>query len=64
VGAQLFVQAFNLFNHTMFGDPSLNLQNPAAFGAITGQYNAITLGGAGASANYTRIIQLGLRLYF
>jgi hypothetical protein len=28
------------------------------------QYNALTLGGAGASVNYTRIIQLGLRVYF
>jgi hypothetical protein len=64
VGLQLYVQAFNVFNHTMFSDPYLNLQDPADFGAIEGQYNALTLGGANASANYTRILQFGLRLYF
>jgi hypothetical protein len=31
---------------------------------LNGQYNAATLGGAGASANYTRIIQIGLRVSF
>jgi len=31
---------------------------------LSSQYNAQTLGGAGASANYTRIIQIGLRVYF
>ena len=64
IGAQIYVQAFNVFNHTMFSDPYNSLQDPADFGAIEGQYNAITLGGAGASANYTRIFQIGLRLYF
>jgi len=42
----------------------MSLQDPGAFGALTNQYNALTLGGSGASANYTRIIQLGLRLRF
>jgi hypothetical protein len=64
VGMQIYVQAFNVFNHTMFSDPFLDLQDPADFGAIEGQYNALTLGGANASANYTRILQFGLRLYF
>jgi hypothetical protein len=70
IGAQLFVQAFNVTNHMEFTDPSLNLQNPYYFGvlgptnATQGQYNALTLGGAGASANYTRIIQIGLRVSF
>jgi hypothetical protein len=64
VGAQLYVQAFNVLNHMMWGDPSMNLQDPADFGVLSGQYNAITLGGAGASANYTRIIQIGLRISF
>jgi hypothetical protein len=74
IGAQLFVQAFNVMNHMQFADgsepfsTSLNLQNPASFGVLgTGsapQYNPLTLGGAGASANYTRIIQIGLRVYF
>ena len=48
IGAQLYVQAFNVLNHTMFNAPDLNLQNPAAFGVINGQYNAITLGGSDA----------------
>jgi len=64
VGAQIFVQAFNVLNHMEWSDPSLNLQDPADFGALNGQYNPQTLGGSGASANYTRIIQLGLRLHF
>lgn len=64
VGAQLFVQAFNVMNHMQWNDPSLNLQDPADFGVLSGQYGAQTLGGSGASANYTRIIQIGLRLHF
>jgi len=64
VGAQLFVQAFNVLNHMQWGDPSMNLLDPADFGALNGQYGALTLGGSGASANYTRIIQIGLRLHF
>jgi hypothetical protein len=44
--------------------PALNLQDPADFGVLNGQYNALALGGGGASANYTRIIQLGVRFYF
>jgi hypothetical protein len=64
IGAQLYVQAFNVFNHTMFSNPNLNLQDPGDFGTVTGQYNAITLGGSDASTNYTRIIQIGLRLSF
>jgi hypothetical protein len=64
VGAQLYVQAFNVMNHMQWGDPSVNLQDPADFGVLSGQYGALTLGGSGASANYTRIIQLGLRVHF
>jgi hypothetical protein len=70
VGAQIFVQAFNLFNHMQWQDPSLSLQNPAVFGVLGAanpngaQYGALTLGGSGASANYSRIIQLGLRIHF
>jgi hypothetical protein len=30
---------YNLFNNVQFNDPSLSLQNPAAFGVINGQYN-------------------------
>jgi hypothetical protein len=64
VGAQIFFQAFNVLNHMKWGDPSLNLQDPQDFGVLGGQYGALTLGGSGASANYTRIVQLGLRLHF
>jgi hypothetical protein len=64
VGAQLFFQAFNVLNHMMWNDPGLNLQDPANFGTLTSQFNPQTLGGSLASANYTRVIQLGLRVYF
>jgi hypothetical protein len=64
VGAQLYVQAFNVTNHMEWSDPSLNLQDPADFGALESQFNPGTLGGSGASANYTRIIQIGLRVSF
>jgi hypothetical protein len=72
-GFQIYLQAFNVLNHMMWGDPSgeasgnspgLNLQDPADFGVLNAQYNALTLGGAGASANYTRVLQLGVRFYF
>ncbi len=63
IGAQIFVQAFNVFNHTMFDNPNLNLQDQADFGTITGQYNTISLG-SGGGGNYTRVIQLGLRVSF
>lgn len=64
IGFQIYAQAFNVFNHMMWSDPSLNLQNPAAFGVLSGQYNALGLGGNGATGEYTRIIQLGVRLRF
>ncbi len=64
VGMQIFVQAFNMLNHMQWGDPSMNLLDQPDFGVLGGQYGALTLGGSGASANYTRIIQLGLRLHF
>lgn len=72
VGAQLYIQAFNVLNHMQWCDPGgvsagcagLNLQDPADFGVLSGQYGALTLGGSGASANYTRIIQIGLRVHF
>ncbi len=64
IGIQFYAQAFNVFNHMMWNDPSLNLQNPAAFGVLNGQYNALGLGGGGATGEYTRIIQLGVRVRF
>ena len=70
VGFQFYAQAFNALNHMQWNAPSLNLQNPAVFGVMGianpngAQFNPITLGGTGASANYTRIIQLGIRIHF
>jgi hypothetical protein len=64
VGFQFYAQAFNVFNHMQWNDPYNAINDPGDFGALEGQYGALTLGGAGASANYTRIIQLGLRLRF
>ena len=43
---------FNLFNHVIFADPAVNLQNPQTFGVISKQNND------------ARQIQLGLRLDF
>lgn len=56
VHAQIYAQAFNLFNHMEYADPFLSLQDPGDFGVLNSQYNAI-----GA---YTRVIQLGLRVSF
>ncbi len=63
-GLQFYAQAFNVFNHMQWNDPYLALNDPQDFGDLSSQYGALTLGGAGASANYTRIIQLGLRFQF
>jgi hypothetical protein len=64
VGFQFFAQGFNVLNHMQYSDPFVSLADPGDFGALEGQYGALTLGGSGASANYTRIIQLGLRFRF
>ena len=58
------LEMFNVLNHMMWNDPGLSLQDPANFGTLASQFNAQTLGGSLASANYTRIIQVGLRVYF
>ena len=42
----------NIFNHPLFSDPSLNLNDPAGFGVLNTQYNT------------PRTIQLGLRVAF
>jgi hypothetical protein len=57
VGFQVFMQAFNFFNHQQWGDPYLSLQDPWDFGSIYGQYGSMGNG-------YTRIIQLGARVHF
>jgi hypothetical protein len=64
VGFQFYAQAFNVLNHMQWSDPYMNIQDPGDWGALYGQYDAKALGGSGASANYTRIIQLGLRFRF
>ncbi|HXW91131.1 MAG TPA: carboxypeptidase-like regulatory domain-containing protein [Terriglobales bacterium] len=58
VGMSLSADAFNIFNHTTFNAPSLDLQNPTAFGVITSQY------APGVSPTGARILQLGLRMDF
>ena len=45
-------QMFNTFNHVIFANPSVSLQSPQAFGALTSQLNS------------PRIIQLGLHIDF
>jgi hypothetical protein len=45
-------QFFNMFNHVMFLDPAVSLQNPSTFGVIGSQLNA------------PRIVELGLHLNF
>jgi hypothetical protein len=57
VHTQLYVQMFNALNHTKFLDPFNSLTDPADFGVIEGQYGVLNY-------NYTRIIQLGLRVSF
>jgi hypothetical protein len=57
VHTQLYVQAFNVFNKTQFSDPFNSLADPADFGVPEGQYNVL-------NNNFTRIIQLGLRISF
>ena len=41
IGLQIYGQAFNVLNHMMWSDPSMNLQDPADFGALEGQYNGL-----------------------
>jgi hypothetical protein len=50
VGITAYAQAFNVLNHMMYGDPYMDLQDPADFGTLTGQYGS------------PRNIELGLRL--
>ncbi len=52
VGATAYAQFLNALNHMEYGDPGMNLQDPANFGTLTGQYNN------------PRVIELGLRIFF
>ncbi|HTV54056.1 MAG TPA: carboxypeptidase-like regulatory domain-containing protein [Terriglobia bacterium] len=58
VSVEFFSEWFNALNHMAWGGDlmSENLQDPADFGTL-GQFNVL-------QSNYTRIIQLGLRLSF
>jgi hypothetical protein len=61
VATQFYVQMLNATNHMQWADPCwnspcLNLQDPADFGHMNSQF--------GAQGNYTRVIQLGLRVSF
>jgi hypothetical protein len=56
-GFQIYAQAFNVLNHMQWSDPNgapgfLNLQDPANFGTLTGQYGS------------SRYMQVGLRVRF
>ncbi len=52
VGAMFYAQFLNGLNIMEYGDPSMNLQDPADWGTLTGQYNN------------PRVIELGLRVHF
>ncbi|HLY59952.1 MAG TPA: carboxypeptidase-like regulatory domain-containing protein [Terriglobia bacterium] len=52
VGTTFYAQFLNAFNHMMWGDPGMNLDDPNNFGTLTGQYGS------------PRTIELGLRVAF
>jgi hypothetical protein len=62
VGVQFYAQMFNVLNHMQYADPFsgspyLSLQEPENFGVLDTQYGVL-------NNNYTRVIQLGLRVHF
>ncbi len=58
VSIEFYSEWFNALNHMNYGGDGIayDLQNPEGFGAL-GQFNAL-------QGDYTRVIQLGLRLSF
>jgi Carboxypeptidase regulatory-like domain len=52
VGSTFYAQFLNSLNHMEYNAPSINLQDPGDFGALTSQYNS------------PRVIELGLRIFF
>lgn len=58
LGVRLSLDFFNVFNHTIFSNPLLDLTNPRAFGVVT-QQNV-----PNRRESSSRWIQLGLRIEF
>jgi hypothetical protein len=58
VSGRITFDFFNVFNHTNFRNPTLNLQSPASFGVITSQFIPAN------RTNGARWIEIGLRLDF
>jgi hypothetical protein len=58
VAMNLSCDAFNIFNHTTFAAPSMDLLNPGGFGVLTTQY------APGVSPTGARILQIGARIDF
>jgi hypothetical protein len=58
VDARFSLDFFNLFNHTVFSNPALDLTNPRAFGVVT-QQNVPT-----RRESSSRWIQFGMRVEF
>jgi len=56
VGFSLYGHFFNVLNHNNWNAPYLDLSDGPDFGVMTG--------GAGNIGNYTRVIELGARVYF
>jgi hypothetical protein len=52
VSTTLSLQAFNVFNHVQFVDPTLSLQSPQTFGVL------------GTQLNQPRVLELGLHIDF
>jgi hypothetical protein len=58
IGLVLSGDAFNVFNHVVLNNPSLDYLNPGAFGVLNSQF------APGISPTGARILQLGLRVEF
>jgi hypothetical protein len=58
IAARFSLDFFNVLNHVVFSNPTLDLTNPRAFGVVT-QQNVPT-----RRESSSRWIQIGLRLEF
>jgi hypothetical protein len=58
VGLVFGADAFNVFNHVVLNEPSLDFDNPAAFGVLSSQF------APGISPTGARILQLSARVEF